>query len=133
MVTFSGEVRSNTLNIVRGGLAEDTGNLKYNGTYEVGGESGFSIKVGGVGANYFQYLEEEPNSVHYGTLEHEIFDEVVAYLTVAFNGGDMTPFNLGGLSKTLTQGLANDTIARQNRLSRSLGEFGITASDYLSR
>jgi len=113
---FTTKIRNDILTYVRSSLPIDTGNLRFNGTKEIGSRHRFSILVGGNEADYFEILEESVNSDYYGDFEHKTVPQVVKLLERMVNKkGYRKDFALLSREKELDSNV--DAIEKDNFVS----------------
>jgi hypothetical protein len=74
---YTPRMQTQLMNEVRKMLPMETGNLRYNGTYGKQMGADFEITIGGVRADYVEYLEERPESKWFGHIENTIAPHVL--------------------------------------------------------
>ena len=108
--------------IVQARLPMDTGNLRYNGTkrYYFGSHGG--INIGGIRADYFEFLEESSKSKYKGDLEYKIVPEILTVVdAIANNRGFSEIVSSDFVYKS---NIGRNLVRRKARLRASLARSG---------
>lgn len=119
------EIRVGAVDLLRRNLPIDTGNLRHNATQMVKTIDGFEMYIDGTKADYFEYLEENPESKYYRDLEEVIVPRIVAYLSRRLNSNYRNPLYL---EQRLDINEGRFWL-REERMKASLARSGIIVED----